>query len=82
MTAFCIGGLFEVVGYIGRAASAAQTSGEWTLGPYSECDGGDIPPHRANANTAISHPELTAPRGTGPVRSIHLYGAWKNRASG
>ncbi|CZT14085.1 related to RTM1 protein [Ramularia collo-cygni] len=34
MTAFCIGGLFEVVGYIGRAASAAQKSGEWTLGPY------------------------------------------------
>lgn len=36
MTAFCIGGLFELVGYIGRAISAAQTSGEWTLGPYSK----------------------------------------------
>lgn len=44
MTAFCIGGLFEVVGYIGRAASAAQTPGEWTLGPYSEWGASSLTP--------------------------------------
>ncbi|CAP93842.1 Pc16g11720 [Penicillium rubens Wisconsin 54-1255] len=30
---FVIGGLFEIVGYIGRAASSKQ-SPDWTLGPY------------------------------------------------
>ncbi|WPG98394.1 RTA1 domain protein [Acrodontium crateriforme] len=33
MTPFCIGGLFEFIGYIGRAACAGQTP-NWTLGPY------------------------------------------------
>lgn len=48
MTAFCIGGLFELVGYIGRAASASQTSGQWTLGPYSEYR--DLSLNEINAN--------------------------------
>jgi len=34
MIAFCVGGLFETVGYIGRAASAAQDADSYTLGPY------------------------------------------------
>ncbi|KAF2088812.1 RTA1 like protein [Saccharata proteae CBS 121410] len=31
---FIIGGIFEIIGYIGRAMSAQQASGEWTTGPY------------------------------------------------
>ncbi|RDW80851.1 hypothetical protein BP5796_05549 [Coleophoma crateriformis] len=31
---FVIGGLFEVIGYIGRIISSKQASGEWTLMPY------------------------------------------------
>ncbi|SMY25372.1 unnamed protein product [Zymoseptoria tritici ST99CH_1A5] len=34
MIAFCIGGIFETVGYVGRAASAAQDADAYTLGPY------------------------------------------------
>ncbi|KAB2580534.1 putative rta1 domain protein [Lasiodiplodia theobromae] len=34
MLAFLIGGFFEVVGYIGRAASATEDNGKWTVGPY------------------------------------------------
>ncbi|KAK5020284.1 hypothetical protein LTR16_001809 [Cryomyces antarcticus] len=34
MIAFCIGGLLELIGYIGRAMSAAQQPGAWTLGPF------------------------------------------------
>ncbi|KXT02304.1 hypothetical protein AC578_196 [Pseudocercospora eumusae] len=33
MTAFFIGGCFEIIGYCGRAASASE-SPDWTLGPY------------------------------------------------
>ncbi|KAK3659727.1 hypothetical protein LTR56_001090 [Elasticomyces elasticus] len=34
MIPFVIGGVLETVGYIGRALSANETKGEWTLGPY------------------------------------------------
>ncbi|OJD34023.1 rta1 domain protein [Diplodia corticola] len=34
MIAFLIGGFFEIIGYVGRAASAAQDNGKWTVGPY------------------------------------------------
>ncbi|KOS43940.1 hypothetical protein ACN38_g5113 [Penicillium nordicum] len=34
LTAFCIGGLCQIVGYIGRAINAAEDPGCWTLGPY------------------------------------------------
>ncbi|KAB2570221.1 Protein RTA1 [Lasiodiplodia theobromae] len=34
LTAFVIGGFFEVVGYAGRAMSAKQDAGCWTLMPY------------------------------------------------
>lgn len=33
MIPFCIGGVMEVIGYIGRAASSQETP-DWTLGPY------------------------------------------------
>ncbi|KAF7871628.1 hypothetical protein EAF04_003735 [Stromatinia cepivora] len=31
---FIIGGLFELIGYIGRFLSSRQAYGKWTLGPY------------------------------------------------
>ncbi|RDL41347.1 uncharacterized protein BP5553_01326 [Venustampulla echinocandica] len=31
---FVIGGFFETIGYVGRALSSKQPSGEWTLPPY------------------------------------------------
>ncbi|KAK5740508.1 hypothetical protein LTR17_004545 [Elasticomyces elasticus] len=34
MIPFVIGGVLETIGYIGRALSANETKGEWTLGPY------------------------------------------------
>ncbi|KAL4746835.1 hypothetical protein BDW72DRAFT_206999 [Aspergillus terricola var. indicus] len=33
LTSFVVGGVFEVIGYIGRAVSSKQ-SPDWTLGPY------------------------------------------------
>ncbi|KAK1812285.1 hypothetical protein LTR12_013375 [Friedmanniomyces endolithicus] len=34
MIPFVIGGIFETIGYIGRAISASQSPGPYTLGPY------------------------------------------------
>ncbi|KAK5724624.1 hypothetical protein LTR15_004670 [Elasticomyces elasticus] len=34
MIPFVIGGVLETIGYVGRALSANETKGEWTLGPY------------------------------------------------
>ncbi|KAK5701750.1 hypothetical protein LTR97_004568 [Elasticomyces elasticus] len=34
MIPFVIGGVLETIGYVGRALSANETEGEWTLGPY------------------------------------------------
>ncbi|KAK0839992.1 hypothetical protein LTS16_013118 [Friedmanniomyces endolithicus] len=34
MIPFVIGGIFETIGYIGRAVSASQSPGPYTLGPY------------------------------------------------
>ncbi|KAH6687723.1 RTA1 like protein-domain-containing protein [Plectosphaerella plurivora] len=34
MAAFCIGGLSEILGYIGRAVSSNEKAGCWTVGPF------------------------------------------------
>ncbi|RKL39326.1 hypothetical protein BFJ72_g6798 [Fusarium proliferatum] len=34
MLAFCLGGISEIVGYIGRAINSTEDPGCWTLGPY------------------------------------------------
>ncbi|KAM0081140.1 hypothetical protein ACKRZS_006689 [Fusarium odoratissimum] len=34
MLAFCLGGISEIAGYIGRAINSTEDPGCWTLGPY------------------------------------------------
>ncbi|SCO39969.1 related to RTM1 protein [Fusarium fujikuroi] len=34
MVAFCLGGISEIAGYVGRAINSTEDPGCWTLGPY------------------------------------------------